>query len=303
MLSRQTNKTVIIVCGPTAVGKTSVGIELAKNYDTEIISADSRQCFKELNIGVARPSEKELKTVVHHFIAPHSISEEINVSSFEKFTLTKAKEIFEKKNKLVLVGGTGLYIKAFCEGLDSIPPIPIEIRKKIIDEYEAKGLAWLQDEINKKDSTFFEKGEMQNPQRMMRALEVVEGTGKSILSFQSNQKLARDFSVIKIGLELPREQLYQNINNRVDEMLQAGLEAEVKSLIPFRNLNALQTVGYSEIFEYVDQKITLVQAVEKIKLNTRHYAKRQLTWFKRDKEINWFHPSQLSSIVDFLQNQ
>lgn len=302
-MTHHSTKKVIIVCGPTAVGKTSVAIELAKMFDTEIISADSRQCFKELNIGVARPSEEELEKVLHHFIASHSISEEINVSSFEKFALTKTKEIFEKKNKLVLVGGTGLYIKAFCEGLDSIPPIPIEIRKKIIDEYEAKSLAWLQDEINKKDSIFFKKGEMQNPQRMMRALEVVEGTGKSILSFQSNQKSQRDFSIIKIGLELPREQLYQNINNRVDEMLQAGLEAEVKSLIPFRNLNALQTVGYSEIFEYVDQKITLVQAVEKIKLNTRHYAKRQLTWFKREKEINWFHPSQLSSIVDFLQNQ
>ena len=291
------NKTVIIIVGPTAVGKTTVAIELAKHFKTEIISADSRQCFKELNIGVARPSPEELKEVKHHFIASHSIKEDVNAVVFEKYALEKVKEIFKKHDVAVMVGGTGLYIKAFCEGLDDVPAIDPGIRRKIIIGYEQNGLPWLQDEVKKKDPEFYKKGEMQNPQRLMRALEVIESTGESILSFRKGEKQNRDFSTVKIGLELSKEELYRNINARVDKMMEAGLLDEVKRLLPYKNLNALQTVGYSELFEYLGGKIKLEEAVDSIKKSTRQYAKRQMTWFKKDKEIKWYPPSQINEIL------
>lgn len=296
-------KTVIIICGPTAVGKTSVAISLAKHFHTEIISADSRQCFKELNIGVARPSANELKEIPHHFIASLSINEEVNAASFEQYALQKVNELFKKYNVVIMVGGTGLYIKAFCEGLDKIPAIDLLIRKRIMGEYEQKGLQWLQDEVKKKDAEFFAVGEIQNPQRMMRALEVVESTGQSILSFRKNEKTKRDFKIIKIGLELSKEELHRNINTRVDKMIADGLVDEVRSLLAFRNLNALQTVGYSEIFEYLAGKISLETAVDEIKKNTRQYAKRQMTWFKKDKEIKWVKPGRADEIIDFVETQ
>lgn len=296
-------KTVIIICGPTAVGKTSVAISLAKHFQTEIISADSRQCFKELNIGVARPSVTELEEVPHHFIASHFISEEVNAASFEQYALQKVNELFKKHNVVIMVGGTGLYIKAFCEGLDEIPAIDPSVRKRITEEYEQKGLQWLQDEVKKKDPEFFAVGEIQNPQRMMRALEVVESTGQSILSFRKNERPKRDFNIVKIGLELSKEELHRNINRRVDKMIADGLVEEVRSLLAFRNLNALQTVGYSEIFEYLDGKVSLETAVEEMKKNTRQYAKRQMTWFKKDKEIKWVKPGRADEIIDFVEKQ
>jgi tRNA dimethylallyltransferase len=297
-------KTVVIIAGPTAVGKTAVAIELAKHFQTEIISADSRQCFKEMNIGVARPSEKELQQVKHYFIASHpiaigSVQDEVNAAIFEKFALEKVNAIFQKHDVAVMVGGTGLYIKAFCEGLDDVPAIDPEIRKKIIMDYEQKGLEWLQKEIEKKDPAFYKTGEIQNPQRLMRALEVVESTGQSILSFQKGEKVKKDFNIIKIGLELPKEELYQNINTRIDQMMELGLLEEVKNLLPYKNLNALQTVGYTEFFDHLDGKISLPEAVELIKKNTRHYAKRQMTWFKKDKEIQWFAPMQVNEMIEF----
>lgn len=296
------HKTVIIICGPTAVGKTAVAISLAKQFDTEIISADSRQCFKELNIGVARPSEKELKEVRHHFIASHSISENVNAVIFEQFALQKVNELFQKYDHVVMVGGTGLYIKAFCEGLDEIPPVEDSIRKNITENYELHGLLWLQDEVKKKDPEFFFAGEIKNPQRMMRALEVIESTGKSILDFRKNEKMKRDFKIIKIGLELPKQDLHSNINARVDKMIALGLIEEVRSLTSYRHLNALQTVGYSEIFEYIDGKLSLDEAIEEIKTNTRQYAKRQLTWFRKDKEITWFSPREIDHIDIYIRN-
>ncbi len=295
-------KTVIIVCGPTAVGKTSIAISLAKNFHTEIISADSRQCYIELNIGVARPSVLELNEIPHYFIASHSIEENVNAAFFEKFALQKVNDIFQKLDTVVMVGGTGLYIKAFCEGLDEIPEIDESIRKKINEDYEAKGLQWLQDEIEKKDPGFFTEGEIKNPQRTMRALEVIESTGISILKYRKSKKTGRDFNIIKIGLELPKQELHKNINSRVDEMINDGLVDEVRSLNSFRNLNALQTVGYSEVFEHIDGKISLETAVEEIKKNTRQYAKRQMTWFKKDKEINWFSPTQLDLMITYADN-
>ena len=296
-----TNKTVIIVCGPTAVGKTAVAISLAKQLQTEIISADSRQCFRELKIGVARPSHEELKEVPHHFIASHSITENINAAFFEKYALQKANELFKNHDIVIMAGGTGLYIKAFCEGLDEIPAIDESIRKKIIDSYEMHGLGWLQEEVKIKDPEFYKSGEIQNPQRMMRALEVFESTGQSILSFRRNEKAKRDFRIIKIGLELPKEELHDNINLRVDKMVNDGLVEEVNSLRGYRDVNALQTVGYSEIFEHLDGKMSLETAIEEIKKNTRQYAKRQMTWFKKDKQINWVNAKQISRIVSMAQ--
>jgi tRNA dimethylallyltransferase len=299
-LKQSPSKTVIVVAGPTAVGKTSVAIQIAQHFQTEIISADSRQCFKELNIGVARPSTEELQQVKHHFIASHSIHEEVTAATFEEYALQKAEELFKQHDSIVMVGGTGLYIKAFCEGLDKIPAIDPAIRENITEIYKEKGLEWLQKQVAEKDPAFYAEGEIQNPQRMMRALEVMEATGQSILSFRSGQKTKRDFNIIKIGLELPKEELHRNIHTRVDKMMETGLLKEIKSLLPYRHLNALQTVGYSELFNYLDGSINVDKAVEHIKTNTRQYAKRQMTWFKKDKEMNWFSPLEIGGIFEFL---
>jgi tRNA dimethylallyltransferase len=274
-------KTCIIVSGPTAVGKTSYGIDLALKYETQIISADSRQCFQELNIGVAKPSGKQLKKVPHYFINSHSVHDEVNVKVFEEYALKAVRKIFENNDTAVMVGGTGLYIKAFSEGLDDIPEVDEILRKEINNEYKIQGFTWLQNEIKKHDPDFFSKGEMQNPQRMLRALEVKFSTGKSILDFHSGKQEKRNFEIKNILLELPREQLYHNINHRVDQMMRDGLLDEANYLFPLRHLNALQTVGYKELFDYFDGKVSLDEAVEEIKKNTRHYAKRQLTWFKK----------------------
>ena len=285
------SKTVYIVVGPTAVGKTSFAIALAKAFNTEIISADARQCYKEMNIGVARPSVDELKAVTHHFIASHSITENINASYFENWAMDKVESLFSTKDAIVMVGGTGLYIKAFCEGLDLIPAIDAEIRENIIAQYEKLGMRWLQKEVSVKDPQYWEKGEQKNPQRLMRALEVKLGTGSSIISFQNKKAVERPFKIVKIGLELPREELYDRINTRVLTMVEEGLENEVKSLEAYGHLNALQTVGYSEWKDYFEQKISKEKVIENIQHNTRHYAKRQMTWFKRDPAITWFNAS------------
>jgi len=280
--------------GPTAVGKTSFAIALAKKLGTEIISADARQCYQEMNIGVARPSVEELNTVPHHFIASHSVNEELNASFFENWALDKINSLFEKKDTVVMVGGTGLYIKAFCEGLDLIPAIDASVRENIIQQYEKLGLRWLQKEVSVKDPSYWAKGEQKNPQRLMRALEVMLGTGHSILSFQNKKTIERPFTIIKIGLEIPREQLYERINQRVFTMVEEGLEAEVKCLAAFTHLNALQTVGYSEWAAYFEEKISKEKAIENIQQNTRHYAKRQMTWFKKDPSIQWFDAAILN---------
>jgi tRNA dimethylallyltransferase len=282
------SKTIYIVMGPTAVGKTSFAIALAQALNTEIISADARQCYKEMKIGVARPSSDELKAVPHHFIASHSITENINASFYENWAMEKVESIFARKDAVVMVGGTGLYIKAFCEGLDLIPAIDAEIREIIITKYEQLGMRWLQKEVSVKDPLYWEKGEQKNPQRLMRALEVMIGTGNSIISFQNKKAIERPFKIVKIGLELDREELYQRINDRVLNMVNEGLEKEVKSLQNSAHLNALQTVGYSEWKDFFEQKISLEKVIENIQQNTRHYAKRQMTWFKRDPAIAWF---------------
>lgn len=289
------------MAGPTTVGKTAVAIALATHFHTEIISADSRQCFKELNIGVARPSAEELETIKHYFIASHSIKDDVNAAVFEKYALEKVHEIFKSHDVAVMVGGTGLYIKAFCEGLHEMPATDPIVREKIFMNYEQKGLAWLQQEIKEKDPEFYQKGEIKNPQRLMRALEVVESTGQSILSFRKGEPAKRNFNIVKIGLELPKEELHRNINARVDMMMNNGLLEEISQLSSLKDLNALQTVGYSELFDYVDKKISLDEAVVQIKKNTRQYAKRQMTWFRKDKEVTWFSPADLKKILDFAE--
>lgn len=283
--------TVIIIAGPTAVGKTSFAIDLAKHFQTEIISADSRQCYKEMKIGVARPSDEELAAIKHYFIASHSVTDDLNAGSFEKYALAAADEIFQKNKVAIMVGGTGLYIKAFCEGIDPMPVVPDEVRKQVIEGYEQKGLIWLQKELQQKDPAFWEVAEQQNPQRLMRALEVLYATGQSIMVYRTEKKIERPFRVIKIGLELPKEELHSRIHQRVDQMMADGLVAEVKTLLPYRSHNALQTVGYKEIFDHLDGNSSVEEAVAQIKTNTRQYAKRQMTWFKKDKEIEWMVPS------------
>ena len=289
------NHTVYIIVGPTAVGKTSFAISLAQHLKTEIISADARQCYAELNIGVARPSLEELSQVPHHFIASHSVNDTVNAQVFENDALAKADELFKTHHSVVMVGGTGLYIKAFCEGLDLIPAIDPAIRENIIKQYEKLGLRWLQKEVSVKDPMYWAKGEQQNPQRLMRALEVVLGTGASIISFQNKNKVTRPFNIVKVGLELPRVQLYEKINQRVLTMVDNGLEQEVRNLAPHFHLNALQTVGYSEWMPYFEGEIMKEKVIENIQQNTRHYAKRQMTWFKKDLDITWYSPNEINA--------
>ncbi len=294
-------KTCIIIAGPTAVGKTSMAIQVARHFNTGIISADSRQCFRELNIGVAKPSPEELRAVKHHFISSHSIHDTINAAGFEKYALDAIGQIFEKHDFVVMTGGTGLYIKAFCEGMDDIPHVLPGIRERIIAGLEKSGLAWLQQQVREQDPLYYSTGEIHNPQRLIRALEVIQSTGKSIRTFQQGNKITRPFRIIKTALELPREELNRNIKKRVEDMMDQGLLEEVKGLLPWRHLNALQTVGYAELFDYLDGEISLDEAVGQIVTHTTQYAKRQMTWFRKDPEIKWFSPLDLSGLIDHGQ--
>jgi tRNA dimethylallyltransferase len=272
------------------VGKTKYAIELAQKLKTEIISADARQCYQELNIGVARPSNEELDQVKHHFIASHSIQDTVNAGVFEHYALSKSAELLAQYGSVVLVGGTGLYIKAFVEGMDQIPAIDPAIRIQIQQDVSTKGIEWLQDQVKQLDPDYWaiaDHGEQQNTQRLSRALEVITGTGQSILRFQNQSKKERPFNIQKIGIEMPRAQLYDRINQRVVQMVKMGLEEEVRSLRPQFHLNALQTVGYQEWLPYFEGQQSKEAVVQAIQQNTRHYAKRQMTWFKKDADVKW----------------
>ncbi len=300
------SKTCIIIAGPTAVGKTSLAIELASTLQTQIISADSRQCYQELNIAVAKPSTDELARVHHYFINSHHIHESVSAADFESYALNSIGQIFQQHDVAVMVGGTGLYIKAFCEGLDLIPAVDAGIRLQIASDYDQHGLAWLQEMLRQEDPVYYANGEVMNPQRMMRALEVKRSSGQSITEFQNRTKKERPFNIIKIGLELPRPQLYDRINTRVDDMMKAGLEEEARGLLPYRHLNALQTVGYKELFAFFDGNLSVDAAVALLKQNSRHYAKRQLTWFKKDEETHWLQaqdPLITTKILGLLQGK
>lgn len=295
-------KTCIIISGPTASGKTALAVEVARRFSTDIISADSRQCYKELNIGVAKPSAEELASVHHYFINSHSIHDSFSAAGYEQYAMEKAALIFKKNDTAVMVGGTGLYIKAFCEGLDDIPAVDENIRKEIVENYEKDGMEWLLGKMRQEDPDFLLTGEAANPHRMMRALEVKLFTGKTIASFRIGNKKKRDFNIVQFAIGLPRETLYERINQRVDQMIADGLVEEARQLQQFQHLNALQTVGYKELFEYFDNSVSLEKATDLIKQHTRQYAKRQLTWFKRDPAITWLQGSS-SQIAEQLMQE
>ena len=292
-------KKLVVILGPTAIGKTKLSIKLAKHFKSEIISCDSRQFYKELNIGTAPPSKAQLHQVRHHFIQDRSINSEFNAGMFEN----EAINLIESNNNKILfaVGGSGLYINAICKGLDNIPTVPKDIRNKLTNEYKKNGILWLQKQIKKIDENYEIKYDINNPQRMLRFIEVYYFTGKSIEYFKMNKTKKRNFDIIKIGLFIDRIKLYKKINSRVDLMIENGLINEVESLINHKDKNALQTVGYKEIFKYFDKEYTLDVAIEKIKQNTRNFAKRQITWFKKDQEINWFKTVQIKEILEFIE--
>ncbi|MFC2176466.1 tRNA (adenosine(37)-N6)-dimethylallyltransferase MiaA [Bacteroidota bacterium] len=299
-MAHSASKTVIVVCGPTAVGKTQFAISVAKQLGTEILSADSRQMYRSIPIGTAQPTAQELSLVKHHFIADRAITEDYNAGKFERDALARLEEIFKTNDFAVVCGGTGLYIKALCEGLDAVPKADEEIRNALNIRFEQEGLESLRKELETLDPVHFSKMDTQNPQRVIRALEVCLSTGKPFSSFHDGERKTRPFRVVKIGLELPRDILNNRINQRVDAMLDAGWLAESKAVFENRSLNALNTVGYKELFAHIKGEMTLEDAVEKIKINTRRFAKRQLTWFKKDEEINWFESPELSDVYNLI---
>ncbi len=298
-----THKTVIIICGPTAVGKTAIAIVVAKQLNTEIINADSRQIYNELNIGVAKPTADELAKVKHHLIGTHSVTELYGAGDFEKEALSLTTELFKNHNTLVMCGGTGMYLKAFCEGLDDLPKADEAYRAEMKEEFEKKGINYLQAELEKADPKAKELMDFENPQRLMRALEIIKVSGKKYSDVLEGKKINRPFNILKIGLNTDRDVLYNKINKRVDAMIETGFLDEAKQLKQFENMNALKTVGYNELFDHLNGNSNLRFAIEKIKQHTRNYAKRQLTWFRADKEIMWFDPSQTDKLISFVQSK
>jgi tRNA dimethylallyltransferase len=289
--------TLVVIVGPTAVGKTDLSIKLAKSLETEIVSADSRQIFREMNVGTAKPTEAELLAVKHHLINSHSVAEDYDAATFATDALEVLRQIFSTHQFAILCGGSGLYIKGVCEGFDDIPEVSSEIRDDLVKNYEASGISYLQNLMEELDPELLHQIDRNNPHRLIRALEVRIATGFSISTFRKKNTADRDFNILKIGLELPREILNQRIDDRMDMMIQQGLFEEAKSLYTFREKNALQTVGYQEVFDYMDGKYSYEEAVRLLKRNSRRYAKRQMTWFKRDPDIKWFNPDQCEEIL------
>jgi len=301
------NKYLITILGPTAIGKTSLSIEIAKHFNTEIISSDSRQFYKEMSIGTAVPSIDELSAVKHHFIQNISIHDTYSVGQFEKDAISKLDELFKSHNHVVMVGGSGLYTNAVLNGLDSFPKVDQAIRIDLKSQLKEKGIIPLQEQLKKLDVVSYQKIDIENHQRLIRALEICIGSGKSFSSFLSKKATQRNFIPIKIGLTADREIIYNRINQRVDIMIKNDLLTEIKSLINYKHLNALQTVGYKELFFYLENKISLEFAIEEIKKNTRRFAKRQLTWYRKDDEIKWFdfqdHNHKIIQYIEGLLNQ
>jgi tRNA dimethylallyltransferase len=297
------DKTLIVIAGPTAIGKTAMAIQVAKYFQTEILSADSRQFYKETLIGTAKPSDTELSEVKHHFINSHSITETFTVGDFEVQALELLTRLFQAHDSVVLTGGSGLYINAICSGLDNLPKSNEALRNELNQGYKEKGIQYLQEEVKKVDPAYYEKADTSNPQRLIRALEVYRSTGIPFSEYRTGSEKKRPFNIIKIGLNTAREQLYRQVNHRVDQMVERGLLDEAAALYPLKHLNALNTVGYSEVFDYMDGKYSMDKAIDKIKQNTRNFAKRQLTWFRRDPEIQWFEPDQYSGIINYIMEK
>ncbi len=299
----QKQKTLIVIAGPTAIGKTALAIEVAQYFNTEIISADSRQFFKEMSIGTAKPNSQELEQAKHHFVNSHLITDDFNVGDYENQAIASLNKIFQNHDVAVIVGGSGLYINAVLYGFDELPRASDELREQLNERLKNEGIELLQAELKQLDPDYYTEVDIHNPQRIIRALEVCLSTSKTFSSFRNKQAKPRDFNFILIGLNTDRELLYQSINQRVDLMIAAGLVDEVKSLQIHQNLNALKTVGYSEIFKYLNQEWTLPEAIEKLKQNTRNFAKRQITWFKKNEGIVWFEPTDTQKIIDFLDKR
>lgn len=298
-MKKKFNHSLIVIVGPTAVGKTPLAIQLAKKLNTEIISADSRQFYRELEIGTAKPSSEELAEVPHHLINSHSFTDLVDAGTFERLALEKANTLFGNHRDVIVVGGSGLYIQALCEGLD-----PVDIRDdELRAELSQKSLTELQEQLRLLDPEYFAEVDIQNPQRLMRALEIIILTGKKYSEQRTGQKKEREFNIIKIGLTDDREVLYDRINKRVDAMVQNGLEEEARKFESHKNYYTLQTVGYSEWYDYFDGKTNREEAIELIKRNTRRYAKRQLTWFRRDQEIKWFNTNEFDLVYQYLLEQ
>lgn len=295
-------KTLLVIVGPTASGKTALAIDLAKRLNTEIISADSRQFYREMSIGTAKPTAEELGQAKHHFVNSHSVTENFSVGDFEKQGLELLETIFKTHNTAVMVGGSGLYIRAICEGFDQLPSVSPELRNKLNEDYESRGITYLQEKLKQADPVYFKRVDINNPQRIIRALEVFESTGVPFSAYHRSAATERPFRCIKIGIDFPREVLYERINQRVDDMVEQGLVEEVRALLPYRHLNALNTVGYSELFEYFDGKTELETAISLIKQNTRRFAKRQLTWFRKDQDIKWLKADSAELVENALKH-
>jgi tRNA dimethylallyltransferase len=293
----------VIIAGPTGVGKTKLAIDLALHYKTEIISADSRQFYRELNIGTAKPGKEQLNTVPHHFIGHKSINTLYGSGHFVADALETINRLFREHDTLFVVGGSGLYIDALLHGLDEFEEIPLQVREEINLQFKKRGLKWLQDEVKHADPDFYSTADLRNPQRLLRALEVSKHTGQPYSAFKKGKKQSREFVPVGILLNLDRDVLYQRINNRVDEMMQQGLLDEVSALVKEKDNNALKTVGYKELFEYLEGKWDLKTAIEKIKQHSRNYAKRQLTWFRNRNEFTEFAPGNITGIIQFIDHR
>jgi tRNA dimethylallyltransferase len=295
-------KTLLVVSGPTASGKTALAIRLAQHYETEIISADSRQFYKELPVGTAAPSQEELAQIKHHFIGNLSVSDSLDVASYETEVLELLQQLFEIHDLVILCGGSGLFIDAVCEGLDAIPDTEDEIRKEVGKIYLEEGLSGLQKRIQEIDPEYFALADTQNPRRLQRALEVWMQTRQTFTSFRKRETVKRDFQIIRIAIQTDRKELIEKINQRTEQMISSGMVEEALNMLPFRYLNSLNTVGYKELFDYFDGKFTLDEALEKIRVNTRRYAKRQMTWLRKNADWNWFSADETEKIILFVND-
>ena len=296
-------KRLIVIVGPTGSGKTDLSIRVAEHYACPIISTDSRQFYRGIPIGTAQPDSEQLERVEHHFIASHELTDDFNCGAYEVAALKRLEELFAKHDTVVAVGGSGLYIKALCEGMDDLPEVEPALRSELAERLKSEGLEALAEELRKLDPAFYDVVDRKNPARVLRALEVCISTGKPYSSLRTGEKRQRSFGIVKIGVNMERALLYERIDRRVDIMVEAGLEDEARAVYPLRHLNSLQTVGYREMFDYFDGTISRDEAIELIKRNSRRYAKRQLTWFGRDEEIEWFLPTETEKIIEYIDSK